>query len=124
MTRDFDLTIPPDPHYLAEIRRLVREELDHWDVPSGIIDSFVVVINELATNTIIHTAAAANLRIIHNHLLRVEVTDTNPDPPEPRPAGHHDPDYGSGLTIVAELVDGWGYQRTATGKTIWCELLI
>jgi hypothetical protein len=54
----------------------------------------------------------------------IEAWDRSPLDPEPRMAGADD-ECGRGLTVIADLSDRWGCQRTGyRRKVIWAELAL
>lgn len=115
-------TIPPDPYYLPRVRAFARNMLAAWELPGETIESAETVVSELATNAIVHTGATAQLRLIRDGLLRVEVSDSSHRPPRLRPAPRGPRDHGLGLVIVDHVAARWGHRETATGKDVWCDL--
>ena len=92
-------------------------------IPIIAFDSAELVISELVTNSVKHSDSdwvdvAVNLEA---DVLRIEVSDTNPQTIRPRPP---DRDGGWGLTLIAELANRWGVERHRTGKTIWIEFVL
>lgn len=101
----------------------MRSTLLAWDRPDLIEDAELLV-SELVTNVMRHTAAlSASVGIVaHDDTIRVEVTDPSPSPlvrcaePDLNEAG------GLGLGIVDAIATRWGVVRAASGKTVWFEL--
>jgi anti-sigma regulatory factor (Ser/Thr protein kinase) len=115
-------TIPPDPYYLPRVRAFARNMLVTWEIPEETIEIAETVVSELATNAIVHSQATAQVRLIRNGLLRIEVADSSHRPPRMRPAPRGARDHGLGLVIVDHVAARWGHRLTATGKDVWCEL--
>jgi hypothetical protein len=77
----------------------------------------LLVFSELATNAMVHTAAAS--RTVVTHLppnVRIAVHDISHVAPQPL---HDARQGGFGLRIVDELSESWGWDETATGKVVW-----
>ena len=61
------------------------------------------------------------IRIVHgDHTLRFEVDDISHAVPSPAATGSRL--GGFGLLIVGQLAESWGWDQTATGKRVWCNL--
>jgi anti-sigma regulatory factor (Ser/Thr protein kinase) len=100
-------------------RRFVAEALAQ--VPKPIIDAVELMVSELASNCVLHTAAEFEVCIVRAAgMLRVEVTDSGRGMPILRHPGPADL-RGRGLVIVKELADEWGVVRHVgeTGKMVW-----
>jgi CHASE3 domain sensor protein len=111
--------IPADPALVVRARTLATDQLDAW----GLADAAYVtelVVSELVTNAIRHGTPPIQLRLIRDHTLICEVSDTSSTAPHLRRARVFD-EGGRGLLLVAQLTQGWGARQTTTGKTIWCE---
>jgi anti-sigma regulatory factor (Ser/Thr protein kinase) len=124
------------PAAAAEARKQVRAAIWAWDVP---VDQEVAVllVCELVTNAIMHTASeAVTLAIVAAEGgLRVDVHDTSPRLPVPPeasmlggvvpPEASSDADLaetGRGLQLVAALSSEWGFYRTPGGKAVYFTL--
>lgn len=102
-------------------RALVRAQLARWGLTS-IAYAAELLVGELVTNAVRHARGGrVRLRLVRSGTLLCEVEDTDPTLPTLYGAGPGD-EYGRGLRLVAHLARGWGASRTATGKTVWCEL--
>ncbi|MGX1626245.1 SpoIIE family protein phosphatase [Streptomyces sp. NPDC055506] len=111
--------IPAEPVQVERARKLVVEQLDNW----GLTEStfvFELVASELVTNAIRYGQPPIRLRLIRDHTLICEVSDTSSTAPHLRRARAFD-EGGRGLLLVAQLTQGWGTRQTTKGKTIWCE---
>jgi anti-sigma regulatory factor (Ser/Thr protein kinase) len=89
--------------------------------PKPVIDVVQLMVSELASNCVLHTAAEFEVCIIRGAgMLRVEVTDSGRGLPVLRHPGTGDL-RGRGLVIVKELADEWGVVRRVgqTGKMVW-----
>lgn len=113
-----------DLRAVAEVRRLLREQLCRWGVP-GLIDTAELLVSEVVTNALVHTDRGAELTATLTgasaHRLRVEVYDFAAHHPKARVAADHAPN-GRGLQIVRALADAWGVRSQPLGKTVWFEL--
>ena len=77
--------------------------------------------SELATNALRHARSASTALITHgDDEIRLAIYDTSHTIPDvaPRPEAPG----GYGLVIVDQISERWGWEQTATGKTIWAEL--
>jgi anti-sigma regulatory factor (Ser/Thr protein kinase) len=113
-----------DLRAVAEVRKLLREQLQGWGVP-GLADTAELLASELVTNALVHTdrgaVLTATLTGATSHRLRIEVYDYAAHHPKARVAGDHAPN-GRGLQIVRTLADAWGVRTQPLGKTVWFEL--
>jgi anti-sigma regulatory factor (Ser/Thr protein kinase) len=129
---------------VAETRRLLRESLRRWGVPT-LTDTAELLTTELVTNALQHTAGGAVLTATLTEepgapdappgrpvaaRLRVEVHDSlarrpSPDTPHRAAAAAEAGDHGTsgrGLLLVQALADAWGAHSRGTGKVVWFEL--
>jgi anti-sigma regulatory factor (Ser/Thr protein kinase) len=120
----FDL--PAAPASVGAARRAVRELLTAWGTGDDVLDNAVIVISELVTNAITHSASeriACRLRSAAGRL-RIEVEDQNragalPTPRRPDP----DDQNGRGLLLVEALSCDWGVTDTLRcGRVVWAEI--
>jgi anti-sigma regulatory factor (Ser/Thr protein kinase) len=103
---------------LAEARAWIGEVLDGCDVR---VDDAALLVTELLSNAIRHAGTIARLVVtIHPDHIRLAVSDRSGDAPvmssRPDAAG------GYGLRLVETVSARWGWQPTADGKTVWCDL--
>ncbi len=115
-------TVQADLGGLAEIRARVAQTLAAWDVPASAIQSAQLAVSELLTNSVVHAATPAELRLQRTPTrLTIEVSDTDGRPPRiSHPSSTTG--RGRGLRIVASLASEWGTRPTSTGKTVWCTI--
>ena len=110
----------PDPASgIGPARRLLTDTVARWGCPS--VDDIALVVSELITNAVKHTAGAAAATIFHEcaGVVRVEVHDSSHAIPRVRRAAPPMASGGYGLRIVAELSESWGWEQTDTGKSVW-----
>jgi hypothetical protein len=94
------------------------------DLPSEIREQLVLMVSELATNSLVHAATGFEICIDRfDSRIRVEVTDVGGGQPALRSPGSREP-HGRGLQIVKALSDSWGTSQMSdrVGKTVWFEL--
>ncbi|WP_399552609.1 ATP-binding protein [Streptomyces sp. YIM 98790] len=125
-----------DPAEVRRARHWARAQLDAG--PGGPdrdqADTLVLLVSELVTNAVVHTARPAVLRLglavpegagaeggRRIAAVRLEVVDVSSRAPVRRSASGEDTG-GRGLELVELLADRWGWQYEADGKRIWCEL--
>jgi anti-sigma regulatory factor (Ser/Thr protein kinase) len=110
------------PAAAGEARRQVRAAIWAWEVPVD-PEVAVLLVCELVTNAIMHTASrTVTLAIVAAEGgLRVDVHDTSSCVPIALDAAA-DSETGRGLTLVATLSDEWGFYRTPSGKAVYFSL--
>ncbi|MFF3332355.1 SpoIIE family protein phosphatase [Streptomyces sp. NPDC002888] len=111
------------PEAVRHARRYTRRVLRGWSMPDDDIDSALLVVSELVTNALVHTGGPVRLDLIlHNHRLRVAVTDSSPrSPVKPSDIGW-EATGGRGILLVEAMSDTWGTVPVSGGKQVWCEL--
>jgi anti-sigma regulatory factor (Ser/Thr protein kinase) len=110
--------IPADPAMVTQARHLAARQLAEWGLSEAEFTTELVV-SELVTNAIRHGSPPIQLRLIRDHSLICEVSDSSSTAPHLRRSRAFD-EGGRGLRLVAQLTQGWGARHTLTGKTIWC----
>ena len=121
--RIWGLTCPGFPEEISRARRWTLDVLA--DCPRG--DDAVLIVSELATNALVHTASKADVfhvaLIRSPHVLAISVTDRGG--PDTGPRVEH-PDEGAtngrGLGIVALLATHVHVEGDQTRRTITAEL--
>jgi anti-sigma regulatory factor (Ser/Thr protein kinase) len=112
-TRSF----PSSAASVKKARRFIGQCLA--DVPPEVRDDVALLVSELATNAVRHSAAEFVVVADRNGTrIRVEVTDAGRGAPEPRTPSSDEPS-GRGLRIVEALADDWGIDRGRRGTTVW-----
>jgi anti-sigma regulatory factor (Ser/Thr protein kinase) len=119
--------LPAAPASVGEARRTARELLDEWGVHPETCEDAVLVISELVTNALTHTASewiVCRLRVTGEGL-HIEVEDQNSGrvlPARRRPGP--DDQNGRGLMLVGVLSSDWGVRDTPqrSGRVVWAEL--
>lgn len=111
------------PRGVADLRRVITLQLAVWGLPD-LAERAMLAVTELAANVIKHvgdgTPATVELEARDGYL-RLEMHDTSPALPVLQHATAEE-ESGRGLALIAALAEDWGWARTPTGKTIWCDL--
>nr|WP_309235590.1 ATP-binding protein [Streptomyces sp. TRM64462] len=124
--RRFAFELPARPETVARARHLVTARLLLWGIASEARDAAELVVSELFTNAVVHTASGYVVCELRDRgeLLRIAVHD------EGRPARvSRRPDdaaeCGRGLLIVDSLCSAWGAHdaRYGAGRVVWAELV-
>ncbi|MFE9626851.1 ATP-binding protein [Streptomyces sp. NPDC006527] len=113
----------PRPSAVGEARAEVRRQLEGWGLADhgDLLDTAVLLVSELATNALLHSASHFRLTLSAAHgVLRCEVTDTGRRTPQVLEAGCAE--SGRGMFLVEALARRWGCHQDGTGKTVWFEL--
>ncbi|MER7937310.1 MULTISPECIES: ATP-binding protein [unclassified Streptomyces] len=109
----------------AQARRLVRARLTGWSVCADTCDTALLVISELVTNAIVHTATSRVVCEVRDHdgTVRIAVQDEGCAPDEPHPSPQRpEEEHGRGLLLVEALCRAWGAQEHGSGLLVWAEL--
>ncbi|MDX3574949.1 ATP-binding protein [Streptomyces sp. ID05-47C] len=113
----------PRPSAVGEARSQVRRQLESWGLaePEDLVDTAVLLVSELATNALLHSASHYRLTLTAAHgVLRCEVADTGRRTPQVLQAGSAE--SGRGMFLVEALARRWGCHQDGPGKTVWFEL--
>ncbi|MFI9319041.1 ATP-binding protein [Kitasatospora aureofaciens] len=103
-----------------------------WEVPVDSAETALILLSELVTNACRHARSPRDrmigVRVLlpTSSLLRIEVSDANPELPTLRHAAPDD-ESGRGLELVAALATSWGAHPRGEGyigKTVWFELAL
>ncbi|MBW8800389.1 MAG: ATP-binding protein [Streptomyces sp.] len=124
-TRRFRFELAAHPGSPAQARRLVRARLTGWSVCADTCDTAALVISELVTNAIVHTASSRVVCELHDHddTVRIAVQDEGCSPDEPHPSPQRpEEEHGRGLLLVEALCQAWGAQEHGPGLLVWAEL--
>lgn len=120
--------LPAGVESVPRARRLTHDRLLGWAVCDETRDLAALVVSELVTNAVVHTASrhiVCELRDDHAaDLLRIAVIDEGcgPDRLAPHPARDGDEDHGRGLLLVQALCRSWGAQEAGLGLEVWADL--
>ncbi len=113
---------PAAPEQASEARRYLREVLA--DRVSA--DDAVLCLSELFSNSLLHSRSRESSGTITVRVretgerIRVEVDDQGGTW---RICPEDDDEHGRGLGIVKDLAAAWGTEDTATGRTVWFEMI-
>ncbi|MFJ3720200.1 ATP-binding protein [Streptomyces sp. NPDC090057] len=132
----FEMRFTSTPRGARLARRLAAVRLDAWGIPYGTDahDAVVLIVAELTANAVRHGHVPGrdfHLHLhapLHDHVLRVEVTDTRGErlprrPTAPRGAADAEEEAGRGLLLVSQLAARWDWhpRPDGPGKTVWAE---
>jgi anti-sigma regulatory factor (Ser/Thr protein kinase) len=112
---------------VAEVRKVLVDDLQTRDVTEVVVDEAEIVVSELVSNAIRHARPLTdgNLRVhwkVKAGVVEVEVTDGGSDStPRPAPRTIWAPS-GRGLRIVRSLAHEWGVTEDRNGSTVWASL--
>ncbi len=123
--RRFRFELAAHPGSVAQARRLTQARLSGWAVCADTCDSAALVISELVTNAIVHTASDRVVCELYDHddMVRIAVRDEGCAPGEPHPSPQRpDEEHGRGLLLVDALCRAWGAQEHGPGLLVWAEL--
>ncbi|WP_336921098.1 ATP-binding SpoIIE family protein phosphatase [Aquipuribacter sp. SD81] len=116
--------LPPVASAAREGRRWLGEVLRGWDVTYRVAD-LEVALSELVTNAVVHARSPAEVTVrAGDGRVLVTVSDRGAHgvaQPHELPLGAT---RGRGLSIVADLADAWGSQRTTSGQRVWFEVAV
>lgn len=108
---------------LGSVRRALGEQLATTGIDEERLHGVLLATTELLSNAIIHSRAAAVLRIdLTPRSVCIRVADDDPRHPEVQ---HLDPHRvgGNGLRLVDALADDWGFRPQPTGgKEVWFQI--
>ncbi|WP_307541545.1 ATP-binding protein [Streptomyces sp. V3I8] len=123
--RRFRFELAAHPGSAAQARHLTRARLSGWAVCEDTCDTAELVVSELVTNAIVHTASRHVVCELHDgeDLVRIAVRDEGCAPGEPHPSPQRpDEEHGRGLLLVAAMCTAWGAQETGPGLLVWADL--
>ncbi|MBB5931322.1 anti-sigma regulatory factor (Ser/Thr protein kinase) [Streptomyces echinatus] len=121
----FRFELAAHPGSVARARNLARARLSGWSVCADTCDNAALVVSELVTNAIVHTASSRVVCELHDHdgMVRIAVRDEGCAPGEPHPSPQRpDEEHGRGLLLVDALCRAWGAQEHGPGLLVWAEL--
>ncbi|MFF9812863.1 ATP-binding protein [Streptomyces sp. NPDC014006] len=123
--RRFRFELAAHPGSPARARRLTRARLTGWSVGEDACDTAALVISELVTNAIVHTASSRVVCELHDHddTVRIAVRDEGCAPGDPHPAPQRgEAEHGRGLLLVDAVCRAWGAQEHGPGLLVWAEV--
>ncbi|MER6160328.1 ATP-binding protein [Streptomyces sp. NPDC001868] len=113
-----------DPRTPTEARHRVAERCRLWRVPMVVADDLTLIVSELATNSVTHTASSEIEVSLYLTGERVSVAVTDQSPYRPltaRQAGEF-AEGGRGLALVEALATLWETLPTACGTAVRAHL--
>ncbi|MFF4361975.1 ATP-binding protein [Streptomyces sp. NPDC001604] len=123
--RRFRFELAAHPASPAQARRLTRARLNVWSVCEDICDTAALVISELVTNALVHTASSHIVCELHDgdELVRIAVRDEGCSPGAPHASrARPEEEHGRGLLLIDALCDAWGAHEHGPGLLVWAEL--
>lgn len=125
--RRFSFELPARAESVARARRLVVERLARWEIGGEVRDTAELVVSELFTNAVVHTAGGrvvCELRDRGEHV-RIAVHDEGWRVTGPRPRAAEREECGRGLLLVDAMCSAWGTHdaRHGAGRVVWAELV-
>ncbi|AZQ34024.1 ATP-binding protein [Streptomyces cyaneochromogenes] len=123
--RRFRFELAAHPGSPAQARRLTRARLNGWSVCEDTCDTAALVVSELVTNAIVHTASEHIVCELNDgaELVRIAVRDEGCAPGEPHPlAARPEEEHGRGLLLVDALCHAWGAHEQGAGLVVWVDL--
>ena len=116
-----EIEFGPDTRAAGDVRHAVAPWLTERSFPVALLGDLLVVVSELVTNAVVHTAAPGRVTVRWDgRRAVVQVDDADPSPPvllEPVPAIG-----GRGLLLVDRLSVAWGTDARPDGKSVWAAL--
>jgi anti-sigma regulatory factor (Ser/Thr protein kinase) len=125
------------PSAVRQARHWAAAQLAQSDPPPtpAVIETAVLLVSELVTNAIraaclhpdrgVRHPGPDQISLLITRLpmaIRIEVHDSAGGSLPPPADCSADSETGRGLTVIATLSRGWGWQAASGGKTVWCEL--
>jgi anti-sigma regulatory factor (Ser/Thr protein kinase) len=116
-----ETVFPAVPESVSAARRFTRAALARHGITDGTIDIAMLLVSELATNSLVHAKSDIRLRVRVGDEVRIEVCDASPHGPVTHDDGL-ERESGRGLELVSSLADEWDWDRRANGKVVWFTL--
>jgi hypothetical protein len=123
--RRFRFELAAHPGSPAQARRLTRARLNGWAVCEDTCDTAALVVSELVTNAIVHTASEHIVCELRDgaDLVRIAVRDEGCAPGEPHPlSARPEEEHGRGLLLIDALSQAWGAGEDGSGLVVWADL--
>ena len=122
MNIEFSVRLPTDAHSVPLVRGLLRQALEHLDVPQSVIDEITLALTEACANVVDHAADHDGYQVdvsIDDELCRISVLDDGAGfdvdaatEPEVSPLD----DRGRGLVLMQALVDRLQFVQDDDGR--------
>ncbi len=124
--RRFRFELAAHPGSPAEARRTTRARLADWSLCEATGQDAVLVVSELVTNAVVHTASRRVVCELRrgDDVLRVVVHDEGCAADRPgvvRGSGPED-ERGRGLLLVESVCAAWGVEEHESGLLVWADL--
>lgn len=123
--RRFRFELAAHPGAVAQARRVTRDQLTGWALCEDTCDTAALVVSELVTNAIVHTASAQIVCELSDgdELVRIAVRDEGCAPGEPHPSPQRpEEEHGRGLLLIESLCRSWGAQPVGPGLLVWADV--
>ncbi|MER5180723.1 ATP-binding protein [Streptomyces sp. NPDC002896] len=123
--RRFSFELAVHPRSAGQARRLTRARLSGWSVGEDTCETAALVISELVTNALVHTASRVIVCELRDDArrLRISVRDEGCTPGEPHPSPRRpEEEHGRGLLLVEAVSSAWGAQEAGSGLLVWADL--
>ncbi|MFE7761618.1 ATP-binding protein [Streptomyces sp. NPDC057438] len=123
--RRFRFELAAHPGAVAQARRVTRTQLTGWAVCEDACDTAALVVSELVTNAIVHTASTHVVceLVDGGELVRIAVRDEGCAPGEPHPSPQRpEEEHGRGLLLIESLCRSWGAQPVGLGLLVWADV--
>ena len=112
---------------LVDAAGMARQHVARWlvsrDVSAVVARNVILIVSELVTNVVEHTASEPELEVTHRAgTVRIAVHDHDPAPPSLQSGNA---DGGFGLQIVEATASQWGWDLgdgTHDVKVVWAEI--
>ena len=122
MNIDFSVRLPTDAHSVPLVRGLLRQALEHLQVPQVVIDEVVLALTEACANVVDHAAEHEAYQVdvaIDDETCRISVVDDgegfDPTTAAAAPVSPLD-DRGRGLMLMRALVDRLNFVQDEDGR--------
>ncbi|MEU6531124.1 ATP-binding protein [Streptomyces sp. NPDC046928] len=123
--RRFRFELAAHPGSAAQARRLTTARLSGWAVCEDTCETAALVVSELVTNAIVHTASEHIVCELHDgaDLVRIAVRDEGCAAGEPHSSpARQEEEHGRGLLLIDALCHAWGAHEHGSGLIVWAEL--
>jgi hypothetical protein len=128
-TQSVRALLPPDPVSPSHARILVGEACVAWGAPE-LAPTARLIIFGLTLNAVTHARTDLLITAVRRRrYLQLSVRDGSQAPPRLLPWQPADPDApladrGTGLRVIDQWADAWGFIRDGTGKVVWATIRV